>query len=66
MAEGAPLLREYAVLSRIEGSNPSRSAKHLSPNFYEFWAFFLVAANTCGICHLGRQAASELKALYPT
>ena len=26
-AEGAPLLREYAVLSRIEGSNPSVSAR---------------------------------------
>ena len=25
MAEGAPLLREYAVYSRIEGSNPSLS-----------------------------------------
>ena len=26
MAEGAPLLREYTVYSRIEGSNPSFSA----------------------------------------
>ena len=26
MAEGAPLLREYLVYSRIEGSNPSLSA----------------------------------------
>ncbi len=26
MAEGAPLLREYVVMSRIEGSNPSLSA----------------------------------------
>ena len=26
MAEGAPLLREYVVKSRIEGSNPSLSA----------------------------------------
>ena len=28
MAEGAPLLREYRVLSPIEGSNPSVSAKY--------------------------------------
>ncbi len=26
MAEGAPLLREYTVCSRIEGSNPSLTA----------------------------------------
>ena len=26
MAEGAPLLREYVVCSRIEGSNPSLTA----------------------------------------
>ena len=26
VAEGAPLLREYLVYSRIEGSNPSLSA----------------------------------------
>ena len=29
MAEGAPLLREYVVKSRIEGSNPSVSSKCL-------------------------------------
>ena len=29
VAEGAPLLREYGVLSPIEGSNPSVSAKYL-------------------------------------
>ena len=38
MAEGAPLLREYGVLSLIEGSNPSRSAK--AKNSENQWGSF--------------------------
>ncbi len=40
MAEGAPLLREYVVYSRIEGSNPSLTAIHYRP-----MAFFLFRRN---------------------
>ncbi len=40
MAEGAPLLREYVVCSRIEGSNPSLTAIHYRP-----MAFFLFRRN---------------------
>ena len=31
MVEGTPLLREHAVMSCIEGSNPSASANPLKP-----------------------------------
>ena len=39
MAEGAPLLREYAVKSCIEGSNPSLSAISIEKLNYinELW-----------------------------
>ncbi len=30
VAEGAPLLREYTVMSRIAGSNPAPSANYLT------------------------------------
>ncbi len=36
MAEGAPLLREYANKIRIEGSNPSFSANLLSFGYIGF------------------------------
>ena len=39
MAEGAPLLREYGVLSLIKGSNPFVSAKSIG--FVDFWQVLL-------------------------
>ena len=38
MAEGAPLLREYVVKSRIEGSNPSVSSRYSPRDPIEFEA----------------------------
>ena len=42
MAEGAPLLREYGVLSLIKGSNPFVSASTLSPLRYLSQRAFLM------------------------
>ena len=40
MAEGAPLLREYVVKSRIEGSNPSVSS--IGSEIRPLWRIFFV------------------------
>ena len=40
VAEGAPLLREYLVCSRIEGSNPSLSA-------IIFYSILFIVNNGC-------------------
>ncbi len=49
VVEGTPLLREHAAYTRIEGSNPSVSAKfwQLRPCFYR--AFSFLPASHCGI-----------------
>ena len=51
VAEGAPLLREYAVYSGIEGSNPSLSAANLrvrSPGAVPLGAGFSVGTHAAG------------------
>ena len=54
MAEGAPLLREYTVMSCIKGSNPFVSAKQ---NKATFWVAFL--------CLLHRSTFGDLCMLSP-
>ena len=56
MAEGAPLLREYTVYSRIEGSNPSLTAM---PSCMVGKTLYIAGANCALVAQLDRVPGYE-------
>ena len=52
MAEGAPLLREYTVMSCIKGSNPFVSAKQNKATFWVAFLFLLHRSTFDDLCIL--------------
>ena len=53
MVEGTPLLREHAVMSCIEGSNPSASANPLKPQMSDRLGLFSLAVVCRQLAGLG-------------
>ncbi len=61
MVEGTPLLREHTAYTRIEGSNPSNSARYLKKPLI-FKGFFFVPCVLYGFLYgknLGKTACSD-------
>ena len=63
-AEGAPLLREYGVISSIEGSNPSLSATSAFPIVHIFYGgriIFPYQYLSVYICNISIQMESNFR-----